>query len=128
MLEAAVSSSLIAKQERPSHDFVKNQLMASTAKRQRRQNQKNALALSSKSKKATFGIPPMPRAPPKAGVYWKTATTIKFMPIVVIARKSSFTRRLGRPQSSPISPTIRSDIGSACQKVSPPAVVSIALE
>ncbi len=128
MLDAAVSSSLIAKQESPSHDFVKSLDIASTRARQQKQSQKKGLAFMVMPKNSTFGIPPIPSAPPNAGVYWKTATTMKFIPMVVIARKSSFTLRLGRPHRSPTMPTIRSDTGRACQKVRPPAVVSIAFE
>jgi len=50
MLDAAVSSSLIAKQERPSHDFVKNRDIASTSTRQEKQSQKKGLAFRTKPK------------------------------------------------------------------------------
>jgi len=128
MLEAAVSLSRTAKQASPAQVFVKAQDRRMTTARKKRQRKKNPLVRSDVPKRLTLGMPPIPSAPPRAGVYWKTATTMKLMPMVVMARKSCLTRRLGRPQRNPMLPTMSRTKGSACQKVSPPAVVSMALE
>ncbi len=68
----------------------------------------------------------MPSAPPKKGTYRKTASTMKLMPIVVMARKSSRTRRLGSPRSSPTSAVTATTIGSAAQKERPALTASSA--
>ena len=49
---------------------------------------------------------------------------MKLMPMVVMARKSSRTRRLGSPSSSPTSPLMRITRGRAPQKEKCPLVAS----
>gem|GEM_PF-6349397 len=48
---------------------------------------------------------------------------MKLIPIVVMARKSSFSRRLGRPRTRPMNPVMKRTSGRAPQKEKPPAVV-----
>ena len=59
------------------------------------------MPLSLRSNTATRGIPPIPSAPPKNSKLLKIASTMKLMPMVVMARKSSRTRRLGMPKQQP---------------------------
>jgi len=74
-------------------------------------------------RRVMLGIPPSPRAPPKKGTYRKTDSTMKLMPMVVTARKSSRSRRLGMPSTSPMAPVRRITSGRAVQNVRPAFVV-----
>jgi len=54
--------------------------------------------------------------------------TMKLMPMVVMARKSSLTRRLGMPSNAPIMPVISVARGRLHQKDKPAFVQSKAEE
>ena len=119
MVEAADSSSPMAEQARPAQLFLNHQHARRVRQRKPAQSRKKLMPLSLMPKNITLGMPPIPRAPPKKGTYRKTASTMKLMPMVVMARKSSFSLMLGRPRRRPINPQTAMTRGRAVQNESP---------
>ncbi len=112
-MAAAVSSSRIDSRANPIHDV--------TNQRSRTMHTSTNISVIQKKEEVLKGdrMPPIPMAPPKKGTYRKTAWTTKLMPIVVIAKKSSLTRRQGMASREPVRAVMAIVIGSPIQKGRP---------
>ena len=101
IVDAAASSSLTAAHAIPAHSSEAASRKGAS-QQEAGADRKNHIPFIHAPKSVMRGMPPIPKAPPKKGMYRKTASTMKFIPIVVVARKSSLTRMLGSPRKKPI--------------------------